>query len=544
MKHFTQILGIAFLMLIAAAMPAVAQNGSQNKAILTTAEGEQQLNTDEISVIRFEGGKVTVEQPWGNTTYDGTLRSLSFQRPNPGTLRLTANAGIGADYGTSSVRRLGANAITGDGKLKSTWESGDKVYVYADGSSTSSIGVLTPKTFGSNSAKLTGDINAAGLSDGQTLYFSTKPRPYDISEQDGTVESLFFCIATATVSIDGGNASIANLAFARPVAIVKFCLMDKSNHSLDETSKLTVSAGGFGYTVTPASPTGVLYVAIPGFSGETVSLSATVGSDTYTYEKTGVTFTDGKYYDIMVKMTKQAAVPEGALSGKFSVSGSTQVYFSKGNLQYDANATTKWYFAEHQYDYIGSATGYPMDLFTWGNMANPTYNGTAYYTENSNLSGSTDWGSNIGEGWYTLSQAEWAYLFETRTGAASKYGYATVADKHGIIIVPDEFTDPMKNNGSGAFVGSSTTGWSANVYSAENWSDMESAGAVFLPAAGYRVENSVVDAGEFSSYWSSTAHGEHYANGMGFYSEGLFAGADSYSSRDCGQSVRLVRQAE
>ena len=44
--------------------------------------------------------------------------------------------------------------------------------------------------------------------------------------------------------------------------------------------------------------------------------------------------------------------PTGAINGLFSVSPSKQVYFSQGNLQYQASTNT-WRFAEHQYDYVG-----------------------------------------------------------------------------------------------------------------------------------------------------------------------------------------------
>lgn len=63
---------------------------------------------------------------------------------------------------------------------------------------------------------------------------------------------------------------------------------------------------------------------------------------------------------------------EGALKGEFSVSATKKVHFSQGNLQYQASTKT-WRFAEHQYDYIGSAnsqisssyTGW-IDLFGYG----------------------------------------------------------------------------------------------------------------------------------------------------------------------------------
>ena len=452
---------------------------------------------------------------------------------------------------TVEANKGGETRALADGgtTLTSTWTAGDKVKVY--NSSDTELGELTAQASGA-STTLSGTLTTLP-SNGETL--TLKYLSADYNSQDGTLtgtESSIdkvcdYSTASVTATVVGDNVTTTTASFQNQQAVVKFTLIDKA----DGTSKLNPTALTVSYGTNTVSLTsipaatytangdGVLYVAIPGFSGETVSLSATVGSDTYTYEKASVTFADGSFYRITVKMTKQG----GALSGQFSVSATKKVYFSKGNLQYDG---TNWKFAEHQYDYIGSATGYPMDLFTWGNTANPTYNGTGYYTENANLSGSTDWGSNIGEGWYTLSTDEWVYLFQTRTDAASKYGYATVADKHGIIILPDDFTDPMKNNGSGAFVGSSTTGWSANVYSEDNWSAMESAGALFLPAACYRYGVSVHDAGALGYYcgyyWSSTAYDEkNYACLVGFYSDFLYAG---YDYRDFGQSVRLVRQAE
>ncbi len=308
--------------------------------------------------------------------------------------------------------------------------------------------------------------------------------------------------------------------------------------------EVSLQISEFAYTVfgsvTP-NASGTATFAIGAVNGRDLKdCTLTVDGNAITLVSESKPLEAGKIYNIT--RTVAPSVPEGAINGKFTVASGKQVYFSKGNLQYDANAATKWYFAEHQYDYIGSATGYPMDLFTWGNIANPAYDGTDYYTGNSDLSGTYDWGSNIGEGWYTLSKDEWVYLFQTRTNAASKYGYATVADKYGIIILPDEFTDPNNNGGSGAFVGSSTTSWSANIYSAENWSYMESAGAVFLPAAGYRSGDSVYDAGTYSYYWSSTAFDENIAYDVNFNSDGL--NAHDGDGRCCGHSVRLVRDVK
>ena len=47
---------------------------------------------------------------------------------------------------------------------------------------------------------------------------------------------------------------------------------------------------------------GVLFVAIPGFTSQKVILTATVGDNTYTFTKKKVTFENGKYYELNVKM--------------------------------------------------------------------------------------------------------------------------------------------------------------------------------------------------------------------------------------------------
>ena len=302
MKNYTRILTILFLALLTFVMSATAQtNDNKNKAIVETTDGTQQLNTDEISIIRFEGDKVTFVQPWGESVFDRTLRSLTFLRPLPGTLRLTVNAGINEN---SSNR---AQEIDGDGKLKTTWESGDVVYVYADESSTTPLGTLTPAPadYGSSSATLVGDITGTGLADGTpTLYFSTQPRAtYSLATQDGTVESLFYCTATASVTINGGNATISGtLDFNRPISIVKFTLKDKSTNAAISATSLTVNDGTGTYVVTPASATDVIYVGIPAVSSKTITLNITDGSKYYYYQKTGVSFAENKYYAINVKM--------------------------------------------------------------------------------------------------------------------------------------------------------------------------------------------------------------------------------------------------
>ena len=56
-------------------------------------------------------------------------------------------------------------------------------------------------------------------------------------------------------------------------------------------------------TITPASATNELTVALHNANGaDTYDLTANVGGQNYTFEKSGVNFVDGKYYEITVKM--------------------------------------------------------------------------------------------------------------------------------------------------------------------------------------------------------------------------------------------------
>ena len=239
----------------------------------------------------------------------------------------------------------------------------------------------------------------------------------------------------------------------------------------------------------------------------------------------------------------------GMINGLFSVSATKRVYFSKGNLQYDG---TNWKFAASQWEVLGAngtgangtATNYPMDLFTWGNIDSPTYNGTTYYTENADLSGITDWGSRMGSGWYTLSKDEWLYLFGMESSNTDKSGHAryrkyfraTVNGVKGIVLLPDDLSGisdiPAESNRG-------TASNFAKTYTTDAWSAMESAGCVFLPTAGFRkTDASVSHVGWSGFYWESTAYDAGKAYTVGF--DNTFVDPAGNFDRTFGFAVRLV----
>lgn len=280
---------------------------------------------------------------------------------------------------------------------------------------------------------------------------------------------------------------------------------------------------------------------------------------------------------------KNYACPTGAINGLFSVSGSRQVYFSRGNLQYQASTNT-WRFAEHQYDYIGSAnknisstySGW-IDLFCWAtsgyhdsndeynvnyqpwsistSTVNITYNyygyGPSTNMASPNLTGNSvnyDWGvynpinngGNIANQWRVLTKSEWNYVFNTRTTASGiRYAKAKVNNINGVILLPDDWSSNIFELSNTNTTGAS---YNSNKISYTQWTTIfESAGAVFLPAAGKRYGKIVHAVGEDAFYWSSTHTNSYNSFALYFYDTVLYT-KDYF--RYYAMSVRLVRVAE
>ena len=78
-----------------------------------------------------------------------------------------------------------------------------------------------------------------------------------------------------------------------------------------------------------------------------------------------------------------------------------------------------------------------------------------------------------------------------------------------------------------------------NTYTTEQWTVMESAGAVFLPAAGFRWGSGVYDVGWGGNFWSATPYDTGNAYYLNFNSGHL--NPQSSNGRNNGFSVRLVR---
>ena len=256
-----------------------------------------------------------------------------------------------------------------------------------------------------------------------------------------------------------------------------------------------------------------------------------------------------------------------APDGVFSVSRSKYVVFSSGNLQY-TQSTDTWSFAENQWDYIGTdnvtggsvssdptcgdrksgdALADKVDLFGWSTSINKFGVSTSY--DDDDYSGSfVDWGSNqIGSDapntWRTLTMDEWEYLLNTRPNASSLKGVAKLNGVNsnkildGLILLPDSWTCPDGITFKSDFNDDNGDYAAYQTFTADQWQQMEAAGAVFLPASGCRTGKnySYSDSG---GYWSATEDDDSDACCFCFNSEEAYLLIDF---RFRGRSVRLVK---
>ena len=508
---------------------------------------------------------------------------------------------ITLDVTQSDGSRVMVNPSTGT----VDFETGDKIYV---GSGGKYVGFLTH-----NGTNFVGNITNPTENQPLQFYFLGNVTPTETLAAGATEECsvvisdqtedlpVISCAASYENYVSGVTAYSAHLL--NKCALVKFNVTTPSNSPIYITGmKNKVTVDFTQNTVTP-SMDGEGVIILAAGSGENVEKWAILlPQEAVEAGEVGTAYLeDGSYIGIrpaIAAITENGYLAEGltlivnthngnpigVIDGLFSVSATKQVYFSKGNLQYQASSNT-WRFAEHQWNYVGgnggtheygnvggSSNDYPsstysgwIDLFGWATSGynhgaicyqpwstNKTYSHYyAYGFFNYNLfdeTGKADWGYNpiINGGnqenmWRTLTKNEWVYLFDTRnTSSGLHYAKATVNEVKGIVLLPDDWdvsiydlVDPDNNVSS----------FESNTITDAEWTDVfESNGVVFLPAGGRRDGTEVYNPGSYGNYWSASYQIDYDANYLYFNSVYV---EPSYSSRRYqGFSVRLVRDVE
>ena len=129
-----------------------------------------------------------------------------------------------------------------------------------------------------------------------------------LAAQDGTLSAnLDVRVGEGTIQTTTPGLTVTTQPAAQ-FAIFKFTTksVPGKDESLQNTNmtELTVTTGGQNYVITPGSATSTLYAALPAVDDQTVSFTATDGSNLYAASKAGVSFYAAKYYQSTVKMGK------------------------------------------------------------------------------------------------------------------------------------------------------------------------------------------------------------------------------------------------
>lgn len=338
------------------------------------------------------------------------------------------------------------------------------------------------------------------------------------------------------------------------------------------------------------------YVAVP-ITGNAVTTQLffkwqySASSTVYKYKTSGsVTLYKGKVYT--VGKTRVSPFDINGMGKGYFVVGydddyetDTYVHFSAGNLQCMPAGPT-WRFAENQYDIsqynsqIANSLTYYVDMLGWGTSGyNPGVSGvtlynpwskgntTTRYIRSSSIAGTnSDWGQYIGSSisyrgnqtsisWRSLTKEEWDYLINSRPNASSKWGLVNIGGLYnGLILIPDglyENSTPaaFEMPDGVSFTPGAANGYNTNSYTMDEWSKLESAGVIFLPAGGNR-EVSAINNITYGFYWTATANGENddsntnpNAYAFKFYQQlGNWRARTVATPRHYGCNIRLVHQ--
>lgn len=471
--------------------------------------------------------------------------------------KVTLAASMGSDGAKQMPGKQRVAGVDNGSQIDLTWDADDQITVKV-GDATA---VFTLESgAGTASATFTGTMPAAG-----STYQVSYPANYDESVlanqtyvENGFGKGLMKMSTKTDGTLDGGfvlsaDNALLGLQLKGSDALGKIVLTN-----LDDSKTYTLDCSG----VTLTDEAALFYIVVPAGEWEN---GFTV--DVYADDNTTIIKTLTKNSSATFSATEAMVMPEQevVVVYPFSVSATQQVLFAPGNLQY-TQSTNTWSFAENQYDYIGTdnvtggsvstdvkwgdsksgtALADKIDLFGWSTSANNF--GITTSTMSEDYFGSfVDWGTNIigsdaPNTWRTLTYDEWEYLLNTRPNASSLKGVAQVNGVNGLVFLPDNWTCPAGVTFTPGFHSEYSAGayGQHQTFSAEQWSKLESAGAVFLPSVGDRYGFNVRYVQCDSYYWSATEYNENYIARC-FYFESDKAKMERYS-RSSGYPVRLVK---
>ena len=297
------------------------------------------------------------------------------------------------------------------------------------------------------------------------------------------------------------------------------------------------------------------YIALPPatYTGFQIKIIADDGSYCIKTANTDIIVERSKITNITLNAGSLNFVPaapaEGALGGLFTINNQgVQVRFAKGNLQCIGGI---YRLADHQYDCSENMTD---DHFFWS-APNINFGAPASLGGNDDYGIYVDWGTVINTEqfftpWRVLTQNEWDYIARWRPNASDKWGIARITDMTfpgtnttmwGVVLLPDNWICPSGLTFSPSSLSQDPYGFNTTTitdYTTDEWHRMETAGAVFLPAAGGYYDS----IGVKGWYWASSCPVFYGADFQCFTQTSLgYGNIAGRSGSGCYMSVRLVQ---
>ena len=498
-----------------------------------------------------------------------------------GTMDICVNGLMGEYTQQDAVKSSLVNNI------RVAWAAGDVVYVF-DGSKY--LGKLTAaldkkaggQTDEDRYAKLSGTISAPATTPCvlSLVHSSLMTEPaagaavselsIDLSAQSTATVPF---VAYATLDYTGESITDAIVPFQFATSVIKVnCTGLKANTAITSATlsnvntacKLTLSgsvaptvSGGTNGTITRtndeyfaatkvnAEGEAVFQIAVPALETASDARVLTVEQGSYKFKDKKFTTNSLAAATSVNTVCQLVGPPVGALPGVFTVSDpdgtpnsgdEKQVYFSKGNLWADSDNVL--HFEDAQWKSTPASDGLKVanhvSHFTWSDKVagavGGSNSGSNLFCDEANKQ-SVDGSNKI---YYALSITEWQYLFNTSARMVNdKACYSNAVSGvtiggstyNGVFLYPDNY--------NGEIVSSSMT-----------WDDINAAGIVFLPAAGYRSSNDaskVINVGSGGLYWSST-YDDNGAYYVVFRSSEV--SPNQHATRDFGHSVRLIAECQ
>lgn len=512
------------------------------------------------------------------------MQQQTAQTGNGWSEYITVEAGTpgGADISTNGSRRV---AVDTSNPLKSLWEDGDKLTVWAgDGCSTANMsenGFTLISGAGTGTAKFSGRLKSATPPTNETKLIAVIDKEndkIDASAGNSVTADLHEQVgATAETALDyelywaeSTNAT-RNFTFTHKMSLIKWtikvngvsdgdqCDIVLSGTGLKNSATLDPATG----TLTPGTDDGtitlknvtlnagntVLYVVVP---------PCTVSSSM----KAKLTVTSG---------SKQGQVAIGSLGTFTSVTFKANNFYTAGPNEFTPDyeyvdlglpSGTKWATCN-----VGASKPEDYGLFfAWGettgftsSTAGMTQSGTNYtgYTDHTFNWASYKWMAPNQSSWqyitkYTFADGQTASWYDNGTfkgdgktvlesaddAATANWGSAWKMPTH---AQWEELVEQYPYNSSS---GTKRCCWTSNYNSTGvaglAFYDASDKILLFLPTAGYRSNTSLSYQGSDGSYWSSELHsGRSYRAWLLYFYDGSVNAGD-FNSRCIGQSVRPV----